>query len=281
MITSITLGGYPLLQNNWGLQGIKNGSFPATVYTRSKHSGKNGNKLISPTFASYQLILDFIIIGTSVSDFVKQRDSFLGILGNVHQFGAQTLVITRTDGAMRQVDIKAIAVAGDVTTDNILSGVIEVTFEAEYPFFRGFNPHSQDVMLTNGGGIGIPMGIPLNFSAGATTPVTITNDGNYPAYPIFTFTGPLHNPTITNLQTGLSFSLSTTTLNLSDSAHSAVVDTFLGTVVSEPSGNVARQYASGTFWQVPVGTSTVQLTTSNGGDTGKCNISFYSTYLNI
>ncbi len=280
MITSLTLGGVSLISNQWLLQSFKNGSFPATVYTRSKRGGRNGNKLITPTFSSYQLILDFQIIGTSFSDLALQRDIFLGIIGIVHSSGAQTLIATRSDGTSRQIDIKAVEVTGDLTTENGTSSIIEVTLEAEYPFLQGNNPKSQDVLLSNFGGMSVPMGVPLDLSHNHTDTVTILNAGNYAAYPIFTFIGKLTNPNIANITTGKTLSL---TYSLADSSASIVVDTFLGTVKILPSGNPGRQYQTGDFWTIPPNNQpiVVQLTTSVGGEAGKCVVSFRDTFLNI
>jgi len=279
MITALTLGGLALTKDKWLLQAFKNGSFPATVYTRSKRGGKNGSKLVTPTFASYQFVVDFLIVGSSFSDLALQRDAFLGIIGIVHSGGSQTLIATRSDSTSRQIDIKAITVTGDLTTDDGLSSLIEITFEAEYPFLQSSNPKSQDVLLSNGGGMSVPMKVPLDLSVGHSNTITIQNNGNYAAYPIFTFVGVLTNPVITNVTTGEAFSL---TYALPTSSDSIVVDTFLGTVVIKPSGNVGRQYASGVFWTVPInGAITVQLTTSVGGQTGKCVIAWRDTFLNI
>src|SRR5579885_1634871 len=103
MITAASLGGYPLTTTKWLLQAVKNGSFPATVYTRSKRGGKNGSKLITPTFASYQLVLDFQICGDDFADLSVQRDTFFLALGRVHSNGVQTLVLSRSDGTNRQI----------------------------------------------------------------------------------------------------------------------------------------------------------------------------------
>lgn len=280
MVTGLTLGGVSLINNQWLLQSFKNGSFPATVYTRSKRGGRNGNKLITPTFASYQFVLDFQIVGTSFSDLALQRDLFLGTIGTIHSSGAQTLIITRSDGTSRQIDIKAVEVTGDIDTESGIGSIIEITIEAEYPFLQGQNPKSQDVLLANFGGMSVPMGVPLDLSHNKSDVITLLNAGNYAAYPIFTFIGLLTNPTIENVTTGKNLSLAYT---LAASTDKIIVDTFLGTVVIKPSGNPGRQYQTGDFWTIPPNNQpiVVQLTTSVGGETGKCVVSFRDTFLNI
>jgi len=278
MITGLTIGGLPLTSTQILLQSFNNGSFPATVYTRSKRGGFQGNKMPTPTFASYQLVINLTIIGLSFSDLVNQRQALFKTLGLVHSMGVQTLVITRSNGINLQIDIKTIEVTGDMTTDDGLMSNVQVTLNAEYPFMMSTIPTAQDVLLYNGGGMSIPMGVPLDLSHNPSGVVSLTNNGNYAAYPVFTFVGPLHHPTITDQTTGESFALAT---DLATSGDSIVVDTYNRTVTILPSGNVGRQLASGVFWTVPVGIISVALTTTNGGDVGKCTISYRDTYLGV
>ncbi len=278
MVTGLTLGGQSLISDQIYLTAFKNGSFPATVYTRSKRGGYQGNKLVTPSFASYQFVLDFTIVGKSFSDLALQRDIFFGILGTIHSAGVQTLIATRSDGTSRQIDIKAISVTGDLTTDDGVSSLVEITLEAEYPFLQSNQPQSQDILIYNGGGMSVPMGVPLDISNNAQTLITVVNNGNYPAYPIFNFVGVLTNPSITNNTTGETLSFSYT---LSDSSHSILVDTYQRTVLLLPSGNIGRQYATGVFWTIPVGESTITLGNANQTDGGKCTLTFRDTFLNI
>jgi Phage tail protein len=280
MITGLTLGNNSLISNQIYLTAFNNGSFPSTVYVRSKRGGAQGTKMPTPSFASYQFVLDFIIVGKSFADLGAQRDAFFGILGTIHSAGVQRLAITRADGSMRYLDIKAIEVTGDMKPDDATSSIVEVTLLGEYPFLQNIIPYSQSVGLSNGGGIAIPMSIPLPFSGGSTTTFTLTNKGNIAANPILTFTGLLTNPNLAITQNGVTKTLSLG-LTLADSAHTCVVDCYNETVLLQPSGNVARQNMSGDFLQIPVGTSSIQLTTGSGGDTGFAIVSYADTWLNV
>ena len=234
----------------------------------------------SPSFASYQFVLDILIKGNSFADLGVQRDTLLGIFGTIHSAGVQRLVSTRADGSMRYLDIKAIEVTGDMKVDDGASSLIEATLLGEYPYLQSYISTSQDVLLSNGGGMSIPMGIPLNLSNGAVASVIITNRGNYPAYPMLTFVGSLTTPTLTITQNNVSQAISFSN-TLADSTQSMVVDCYNRTVLLQPSGNIGRQYMSGVFLQVPVGRSTIALTSTNGSDTGKATILFNDTFLNI
>ena len=278
MITALTLGGYPITTTQVLLQSFNNGSFPATVYTKSKRGGFQGSKMPTPTFASYQLVINLAVIGLSFADLVAQRQALFKILGLVHSLGSQTLIITRSDGISLQIDIKTIEVTGDMTTEDGTLSNVQITLNAEYPFMMSSIASTTDVHLYNGGGMSVPMGVPLDLTHNAQTAVSIQNNGNYNAYPTFTFIGPLHNPSITNQATGEALSLACT---LADETESVVVDCYNRTVTMMPSGNVGRQYASGVFWTVPIGPSNIIIGSSSGGDTGKCVLTFRDTYLGV
>ena len=278
MITTVRLGGIPLTTSQVFLTDFNNGSFPATVYTRSKKGGYQGNKMPTPTFASYQLVLNFTIVGLTYADLVTQRFYFEQTLGLVHSLGIQTLEIDRSDGSTLQIDIKAIQVTGNISSDDITSAKIQVTLEAEYPFLQNAVPTSQDILIYNGGGMGVPMGVPMDMSVDAATIVPVVNDGNYEAYPTFTFVGPLTHPTLTNNTTGKAISLD---YDLATDADSLIIDCYERTVVIEPSGNNGRQYVSGVFWTMPIGPSSITLGSSDLGDAGKVVLQFRDTYLGV
>ena len=278
MITGLSLGGIPILSSKVWLTNFNNASFPATVYSKTKRGGYSGTKLVTPQFASYQLVMDLVIIGDTYTDLLAQRKNLFQTLGLIHSLGAQTLIITRSDGVNLQIDIKAVEVTGDMTTDDVTSSKIEVTLSAEYPFLQNAIPQSNDVLLTNGGGIKVPMTLPMPMSGGSIPNVQVINNGNYSAYPIFTFVGPVHHPAIVNQTTGKTLSVAA---DLATSSDSIVVDTYARSAIILPAGNVGRQYISGDFWTMPIGTSVINLTTTNGGDVGKCIVLFRDTYLGV
>ena len=277
MITSCTLGGNLLTTNQILMTDFNNASFPATVYTRSKRGGYQGSKLVTPTFSSYQFVANFVIVGNSFADLVVQRKAFMGILGLVHSAGVQTLIVNRSDGTSIQIDIKAVSVVGDYSADDTTSCKVQVTLEAEYPFFMGTTPYSVDVQIENGGGFGVPFGLPFAMNINQSNVVSLSNNGNYAAYPIFTFSGALTTPSIINNLTGETLGVNYT---LTDTTKKVIVDCYNRTALFQD-GNNARQYITGTFWSVPSNGCTVTLGNSNGTDGGKCNIAYRDTFLNL
>ncbi len=274
----VTLGGQPLTSSKVGLIAVRNAALPQVIYTSTKRGGFSGNKMVTPTFGSYKFIFEWVIVGTSFSDLAIQRRAFVGLLGGIHSAGPKTLKITTEDGAVFQIDVKAFDVTGDLQAGDTIMSTISTTLECQYPFLQSAYPSNIDIQIFNGGGFAVPFAIPFDMSAGHTTTIMITSNGNYPAYPTFTFVGPLTNPSFTNNTTGDTFSLSQT---LASSANSIVVDSYLRTVVIQPSGNNGRQYFSGSFFTIPVGTSSFTLGNANNTDVGKVTVSFRDTVLGI
>lgn len=274
----VILNGTYLTSNSVFLTAIRNAALPQVVYTTTKRGGFHGNKLIRPTFASYKFVMEWTIIGSNFSDLAAKRRAFIGVLGLIHSTGSQTLQIITDDGKTLQIDIKAFDVSADITADDGVASAVITTFEAEYPFLQSSIATLQDFNLFNGGGFAIPFGIPFSMAANQSTNMNLTNNGNYQAYPILTFVGPLTNPGFKNDTTSDNFTISQT---LADNSHSIVVDTYYRTVILQPSGNNGRQYFSGTFLTIPTGANSYKLTSSNSGDTGKVTVSFRDTFLGI
>ncbi|MCL4389824.1 MAG: phage tail family protein [Patescibacteria group bacterium] len=278
MITSVTLGNNQLTGAQVFCTAIRNAGFPGVAYTRTKRGGYQGSKLVTPTFVGYKIELEWKIIGVSFSDLATQRENFINALGLVHSQGSQTLIIAKSNGIQVQADVKAIDVTADLDTDNLLATNVLTEMEIEYPLLQSTQQNSQDVLIFSGGGVGVPMKIPMDMSVGGTNLVTITNNGNYAAYPVFTLVGKLTNPAFTNLTTGKQLSLN---YSPADNTQSIVIDTYARTVLLQPSGNNGRQYVSGDFWTIAKGNNVLQLGNANQSDSGKVTITWRDAYLGI
>lgn len=273
----VLLGGQQLTSDKLYLTAIRNAALSEVVYSTSKRGGFHGKKLSTPSFGSYKFVFEWYITGSSFADLFSQRRTLLGILGKIISDGSQTLQIITDDNLTLQVDVKAFDVTADITADDALLQPLSITFETEYPFLLNAAATSQDILIFNGGGFAVPFAIPFDMSADQSTVVTIINDGNFEAYPTIKFIGTLTTPTITNNTTGEALSLN---LSLADSAHWVEIDTFNRTVIDQ-SGNNQRQYVSGTFPTVPIGTSTFTLGNANNSDGGKVSLTFSDTYLGV
>jgi hypothetical protein len=278
MITSVYLGSTQLTSSKRFLQSIKNLVFPAISFTSGKRGGFTGQTIRGGNIIAHKFAMEWAIVGTSFSDLATERDNFLALLGEVISAGGKTLKINKSNSVGVQVDVKSISVTGDILPDDGNSGKILIDFESEYPLLSSQVLQSQDINIFTGGGMSIPMSIPLNFSVGGANDVTLVNNGSYQAYPVFTFYGPMQNPSLINLTTNKTLNILYT---LSDSNSYIVVDTFLRTALLYPGGLNVRQYVTGDFFTIDKGNNLLHLSAAAYNSQGKVNVSWRDAYLGI
>ena len=141
---------------------------------------------------------------------------------------------------------------------------------------------SSDIFVFFGGGMEIPMAIPMSMNQSGSSVTELTNSGNVSSYPIYTLFGPLTNPTFTNLTTGKSFTLNYT---LSSSSENITIDTIKRTVIYRPTQNGnptnIRQYFSGDFVTLVPGVNQVKLSNSNYNNQAFCRVVWRDSYSGI
>lgn len=278
MITSIFLDTTELTAPNRFVQSIRNGGFPDIDQSAVKKGGFTGRTITPSKFISYKFVIEWVVVGTSFADLANQREEFIKLLGEIISAGGKTLKINRSNGVNLQVGIKGIDVFSDVSTADPLNTRVLTEMQAEYPFLRSQTEVSEDVFIFSGGGAALPMIIPLDMSVGGINEVNITQNGNFEAYPVFIFSGPLTNPTITNLTTGKTLNINTSLASAGDSLE---VDVFLRTAKLLPSGTNVRQFVTGDFWVLAVGNNVIHLGSGSFNVVGKCIVKFRDTFLGI
>lgn len=251
--------------------------FPTVVYSSKNKGGADGRIITLGGFGGHDIAMEWFIHGDTFSDFVTQRDNFVGVWGKIISDGAKYLKINRGNSKNIQLLIKAVKITGSVDAMSPVSCKILVTMETEYPFVVGQTLTQQEVMLFNGGGFSVPFEIPFSMAGGGEDEVTITNNGNAYAYPTLRIYGPLTNPVVTNETTGDVLSIATT---IADGNY-LEIDTFYRTALLYAGAINYRQYVSGNFVKLAVGENTVRLTGSADGANTKLVVEFRDHFLNI
>lgn len=282
MITDIFVDDVQLNNSRRYCRGIQNLSFPSLPSIAAGKASMEGQRLTVGKFTSYKFGMDWQLIGSSFSDLASQREEFEKILGSVIASGGKTLKISKSNGVGVQIEIKRTAVTGDITAEDGNGSAMMVECEAEYPFLMSQTLQSVDAHIFKGGGMRIPMSIPLNMSRGGSNTTVLSNNGTIYAYPVFTFSGPLENPTLFNVTTQKTLNIS---YKLNSVTDRIVVDTFLRTVLlytgDARTGVNLRGSVSGDFWTLQAGDNEVRLGNAAYNALGKCNISFRDHYLGI
>lgn len=277
MITEVSIGSTVLTGTKWGLLSLQAG-YPGITHTTVNRGNYHGAKIYPGKFTSQQIVSEWIVVGSSYSDLADQREDFRKAVSRLLARGEESMRITKSNGVVLTIPIKAAKLVGDIKSEDGVSGKFLVTFLAEYPFFRSLSQKSSDMAIFSGGGMAIPMGIPMDMSAGGSGEFQVTNEGEYDAFPVFTFQGVLDNPTITNVTTGEQLSLA---YSLATEDDSIVVDTYERSAILYPAGNNARQYVSGDFLTIVPGVNALRLTAGSYNEQGVVTVAFYDTYLGV
>lgn len=278
MITSITLGSTLLTNDSRFCTGINTLSFPVIGSSSSKKGGWAGSKIVQGKPEKLKFAMEWMIVGTSFSDLATQREDFIELLGEILSEGEQTLKISKSNAVDIQITVNSVNVAGDIRAEDKNATRLLVTFESEYPFLVSQTLFSQTINVINQGGMGIPMGIPMDMGVGGTGAATVTNGGNFEAYPVITFYGPLTNPSITNITTGKTLNLN---LTLASETDYVVVDIFNRTALLYPGGTNARRYLSGDFWTLAKGNNIINIGNPTYTSIGKAVLLYRDHYLNL
>ncbi len=155
-----------------------------------------------------------------------------------------------------------------------------VELVSEYPYLQSQDQQSSDVFIYNGGGMSIPMALPMDMSTGGSNEANLSSSDTIEAFPIFRFYGPLTNPSLQNVTTAKTLSVN---YSLTSPTDYIEIDTINRTVNLCISGSISngRQYISGDFWTLQVGANIIHLGNTSFNATGKCVITWRDHFIGI
>lgn len=138
---------------------------------------------------------------------------------------------------------------------------------------------SGAITVAQGGGFTLPVTLPIVFANSSGGGAALTNNGNTASHPIVTFTGPLTNPYIRNVTTGLAFQLDYTI----PGGSYVVVDMYNKTVLFNGNQNFINNIdpVNQDWFVIEPGPNNFILSTGNNADTGGVDVSFYPAYSGI
>lgn len=278
MITAIYLGSSRLDANGRYLTGIKNLSFPESVQSGSRKGGYYGQKLSPVMLGGFRFSTEWTIAADSFSALATAGETFASYLWDIIGSGSQTLKISKSNGIDIQIDVVGVTLTGDVVASDGISRRVLIEFASEYPFLVSQGQITENIYINQAGGMGIPMGIPMDMSVGGTETLSLLNYGNCDAYPTITLYGALTNPSLTNLTTGETINI---TYTLDDSNDYIVIDIFNRTVLLYPGATNARQYFSGDFFTLVPGLNEISLNSGVYNTSGKATFVYRDHYLGI
>lgn len=164
----------------------------------------------------------------------------------------------------------------------LLHGNFRLDLFAPSVYIESQELYSENLFIFSGGGMGIPMGIPMDMGVGGDVQVVLNNAGNIDTYPAVTFNGVMQNPTLTNETNGDALSL---TYNLTSTSQRIEIDTVNRTALyfSSPTadGVNVRQYVSGDFLTLQPGNNNLKLVVAAYNSTGYANLAWRDAYSGV
>jgi hypothetical protein len=277
MITNLYL-------NNTELTGTKrvctsiSSAFPILNYTSNDKGSAYGSKVSLGKPRGFKFSVEFVIVGTDFSDLATEKEIFLKMLGDIVVAEGAILKIVKSNLKELQVVVKGVNVTGSITAQDGNSCVLLIEFQTENPFFTSTIEKSNEVFIFSGGGMEVPMSVPMDLSAGGLDSLTtIQVGGTFKSFPILRFYGELITPSFYNQTTDELLNLN---LTLDDSTEWVEIDTYLKTAVDQ-SGNNVRANISGTFPSLIVGNNVLVLSSASYNETGKVIVSYRDTFFGL
>jgi len=279
MITAATVDGINI--NNTkriitGIQGTTSANIDVASYVRG---GRHGVSVSTPFYRSFGFSLSMVIIGTSFSDLVAERDIVMAIFGMRPGETTQKRLFsfTLSDGSIRQIYAVVTQISGDITPDTGNSLAIQIQAMSEKEYFQGADK-TETIYIYNGGGSPIPMGIPTDMSVTTGAMVrSLTNSGNTASYPTVRVYGPMDSFDLVNDTTGESLGC---TKALAASTNYIDFDFYSRTAVKDGTTNVLDG-VSGTWWWLTPGSNEVKLSTTATSADAKAIFTYHDAYFGV
>lgn len=193
MINKIYINGVQINNNNRYLAKIKdagNASIDIDDYARG---GRDGVALSKAFYRGFAIAMEWFLVASSASDLVSVRDNFIKLFKlNIDRNQDQTkrLGFELANGVTKEIPIIFTSIKSSLDPANVHTCIVTVTGMTELEYFYNSVESSQNVPIYKGGGMALPMAIPMNFATPlGQEQMTITNDGNAEYYPLVTVYG--------------------------------------------------------------------------------------------
>lgn len=278
MISKIVIGDLELKSaNGYFIQAVRDIGYK-TKYPVASVLNIHGSKLGNAYFEGKTIMIELEVGGSTPAEFIARRTALFEKL-TLQEFGDDYIDFDfyLADGKILTARGTIKDVSADLSVGNLTHGALNFTFEMEEPFFKSKQSYSVEFNITKGGGAGVPMSIPLDFSVGSDGYVDVYNGGNVFVFPVITFTGDLTNPRLDNLTSGKYIALS---MALAASTNTVEIDTFDRTVLDETGAN-KRDKVLGDFFVLNIGSNQLRLSSDNALEGGKVKIEYQYYYISI
>jgi hypothetical protein len=280
MITHTYINGIQIDSEKCFLQKLGNIAMAGVEFANYQRGGVSGQILSRPLYRGFNINLQYFVKSSNSSDLVVQRDRLVSYFQNSDDPDTylKTLGFELSDGTIKEVEVLFSQVGNEIDPSNIDHAVFTVTAVSEREYLTIRTSYSTTITKTPGGGMPIPMAIPMDMSVSIGTEVTtLTNLGNASAYPIIRVYGDFSASfNLINDTTSKTFTFGVA-LGVGDYID---FDFYNRTAVKNATNSVLGS-VTGDWWSIAPGTNQIRLTSPDSGDNGYAVVTHKNTYRNI
>lgn len=266
MITNVYLNGVEITGANVKISSVRDSISASIDVSDYKRGGRSGVALSTPYYRNFVISMEFWIFGSSTSDLVDKRDSFMSYLRLVADKNTEqkkTLGFKMANGVTKEIPVIISDVRSEITPQNLQHSIVTVVVRTELEYFVKSVGANKTIGIYQGGGMAVPMKVPMDMSnpLGGSN-IVITNGGNSEFYPIIRVDGDLNGFVLKNNTTNKSIEYSGT-LNSSQFLY---LDMYNRVALLNSTTNALADI-SGEWWYLAPGDNEILLiTTSGSGD---------------
>lgn len=269
--------GYWLKPNIQGLE------MPSIRLPTIERPNIDGSIVPNQLYSGRAISLEGKIVGDTIAVYRARREAFINVAK-----------INRPDDVLMPVFFKfktmidlelqiEVYVRKPNVPDKLLMSA-DYTLDLYAPDYRIYSQelHQARLNIFEGGGMSIPMPIPMDMSVGGSIQTQLNNAGNISSKPAIVIYGTIDDPTVSNQTTGKSFSLNYTLTSVDERIEIDVVNrTVLYFSSPTATGLNIRQYFSGDWFELEPGNNTIKLVVADISDLGYAQISWRDAYIGI
>lgn len=281
---SFTINGLQLIGSGTGylLQDVTGIDVPPYRVVSYDNPGQDGGTVTADYYGSRPITLTGVVGGGSATptSYLAARKALASACANQRDANNYPVLIpvafTTLDGQSFtcKVQVQNVQFAGNRPT----RADFKIDLVVPDPMLYGSNQTSGQFGTPVGGGFFVPFYVPVSLGGSSGGNGSIANAGNAPTWPVLTLRGALTNPFIYNVQTGQFIKLTWTTA----ASDVVVINCQQRTIVLNGSTSLLSTKSTDSQWfQLPVGTTTITLSSGSTSDTGTLEVTAASAYLGI
>lgn len=266
MILNVYLDGVKITGAQTFLASIGDSATASIDLSDYKRGGRAGVALSTPFYRNFVIAMDFWVFGSDTSDLVSKRDSFISYFRlNPDKTATQTKILKfeMANGTFKEIPVVISNVKSSINPNNLQHSIISVIARTELEYFVDSTVNTKSIPIYQGGGMAIPMGIPMDMSSviGGDA-VVINNGGNSEFFPTIRVDGSFNGFVLKNNTTGKQIEYDGI-LGASDYLE---IDMYNRVALKNGSVNALADI-SGDWWWLAIGDNEILLiTTSGDGD---------------